>query len=411
MYKNMECLLNRKHALAGMAIACAMLAAGCSLPPAPPPAAKSTQAVDSTPATRPRAVTADQVSIDPRGLWKTWTATTVSATPYNNSQPPGPTGLPEHIVITFDGKAPAELTPSDPALYLIPVNAYEALWDEAGNPSVARAMQSIYSTTIALPSPPPVGGLPALPYEQIGGGVNDLAVQQGRVPAAEESASKSGYRFVGRWEQGANPVTNQNLRFVYQGFTNDGAYLVSFFSPITTTALPDTAGDVPAEQMAQFNSDPAAYLAAQADALNALASSDWQPAINQLDAVVASLRIAGMQTYGMQGALWKLAAQRDGAAELPLDHPERYTVAFAEDGMLAAQVDCNRVSGSYTAQGGLIGSLRIQLGPATLAACGPDSHADLLMKGLASAQNYRVTPGGERLELIQPDGAVLIFNR
>jgi hypothetical protein len=273
-------------------------------------------ATGSTPAASPSVVTADQVSIDPQDLWKTWKATDVPATPYDDSQPPGPQGLPEHIIITFDDKDPSALTPSDPALYIIPVKAYEALWNDAGNPSVARTMEQIYSTTVALPQPPPTGGMPALPYEHIGGGVNDLAVQQGRVATVEQSASKGGYRFIGRWEQGANPVTNQHLRYVYQGFTNDGAYLVAFFSPITTTALPNTAGEVPADQMTQVNSDPAAYMAAQADTLNKLTASDWQPSIDKLDAVVASLRIAGMR-----GLPWKLMAQRNGANETPLDHP------------------------------------------------------------------------------------------
>ena len=334
------------------------------------------------------------------------------ATPYNDSQPPGPTGLPEHIVITFNGMSPDALTPNDPALYIIPVKAYEALWQQAGNESVARTMQAIYSSTVALQQPPPVGGMPALPFEQVGGGVNDLAVQQGRVATVDESASKSGYRFVGRWAQDANPVTNQNMRYVYQGFTNDGVYLVAFFSPIATTALPNTPEEVSTEQMDQLNADAAAYLAGQSEALNALPASDWQPAIDQLDAVVASLRITGMQSYGLQGPIWKLVAQRNGSVEQPLDNPADYTIAFTADGLLAAQADCNRVAGTYSAQGGSVGSLRTQLGPSTLAACGPDSHADLLVNVLASAQNYKVKPGGETLELIQPaGGTVLIFVR
>jgi hypothetical protein len=56
--------------------------------------------------------------------------------------------------------------------------------------------------------------------------------------------------------------------------------------------------------------------------------------------------------------------------------------------------------------------MRTQLGPTTLAACGPGSHADLLTNVLVSAQNYKVRPGGNILELIQPaGGTVLIFER
>jgi hypothetical protein len=53
-----------------------------------------------------------------------------------------------------------------------------------------------------------------------------LAVQLGNTGAPLTSATISGYRFVGRWEQSPNPVTNQGLRYVYQGFTNDGRFLV-----------------------------------------------------------------------------------------------------------------------------------------------------------------------------------------
>ena len=209
----------------------------------------------------------------------------------------------------------------------------------------------------------------------------------------------------------ANPVTNQNLRYVYQGFTNDGEYFVAFFNPITTTALPNTAGDVPADEIGQIvNTDPSAYLTGQAEALNKLTVTDWQPAIDKLDAVVASLRVAGMQANGLPGASGKLVAQRNGTAETHSANADHYTVVFSEGGQLSAQIDCNRVAGSYTAKGGSIGSMQTQIGAVdNSAACGPDSHADLMMNVLVSAQNYKVKPGGETLELIQPAGTVLIF--
>ena len=400
-----------KRWMAGVASVGVLLAA-CSLPPAPPEKPGSgTQPVGEITQVGTAVITAAQVSIDPQGLWAQWKATNMPATPYDASGPPGPTGLPEHVLITFNGQDPAMVTSRDPVIYLIPVKAYEALWNAAGNPSVSRTMMAIYSSTVALQSPPPVGGMPALPFEQIPA-TNDLAVQQGRVPSNASSASKSGYRFVGRWEQSANPVTNQNLRYVYQGFTNDGAYLVAFFTPITTTALPDSVEGVPASEMDLVSTDSAAYMAEQAKALNALAPTDWQPAIDQLDAVVASLQVSGMQAYGLQGPTWQLVAQRNGSTTEALDQPKNYTVTFGDAGELAVQADCNRVAGTYTAEGGSVGSMRVQLGPSTLAACGPDSHADLLMNVLASAQNYKVLPGGTTLELIQPaGGTVLIFER
>ncbi len=69
------------------------------------------------------------------------------------------------------------------------------------------------------------------------------------------SATHDGYRFVGRWVQDAMLVSNHGPRYVYQGFTNDGAYLVSFWWPVTSEALPDR-GEPTAEQVVAFTADP-----------------------------------------------------------------------------------------------------------------------------------------------------------
>jgi hypothetical protein len=120
----------------------------------------------------------------------------------------------------------------------------------------------------------------------------------------ETSATQTGYRFVGRYAQDANPVTNQGLRYVYQGFTNDGQYLVSFWYPVSTPALPNDVAAVPADQMAAFNADPGAYIATVADTLNQLSPDQWQPSLTTLDALVASLQIQGMPVAGLQDKTW-----------------------------------------------------------------------------------------------------------
>ena len=239
-----------------------------------------------------------QVSIDTQGLPYSWQANLAPETPYDASQPPGPKGMPEHIEINFGVTDPADRQPGDPIMYIIPVTAYEQMWDAAGNPSVTATITKIYSSTVALQSPPPTSGMPALPPEQITG-YNDLAVQIGRAQSDVDSASRSGFRFVGRWAQDANPVTAESrLWYTYQGFTNDGQYLVSFFYPVTTAKLPKQA-DMTTAEWDKFNTDPQAYIKAQAEMLNALAPADWQPDLSQLDALVGSLRIQGMPRSGL----------------------------------------------------------------------------------------------------------------
>lgn len=407
---------------AAMAVLALALAA-CASPTEPPasPASESTAAPAvtaesiATPATidvaGPAMIQPQQVSIDTQGLPYSWQANLVPETPYDASQPPGPTGLPEHIEINFGASDPSMVQPGDPIMYIIPVDAYEQMWDMAGNPSVSTTISQIYTNTVALPSPPPTSGMPALPPETVGGGLNDLAVQIGRPPPDPDSAAKSGYRFVGRWAQDANPVTNVGLRYVYQGFTNDGAYLVAFFYPVATAKLPAEFAGVSAADMEQFNADPQAFIQTQAEMLNALPTSDWVPDLATLDKLVASLRIEGMVTSGLHEAVWQWTSSSYQGKDAPVADPALYQVTYGPDGSLTVQADCNNASGTYTFEGGAVGSVRVTMGPATMAACGPDSRSEELIGSVTAAQDYRVPPGGGTLQLNMPAGGpVLSFD-
>ncbi len=122
----------------------------------------------------------NQISLNTQGLPYSWQAVVIPEIPYDASQPPGPVGLPEHIEILFGVTNPADRQPGDPIMYLIPVNAYRQMWDQAGNPAVSKTIGQIEQVSFSLPNPAPTSGLPALPYDEIGSGFNDLAVQLGR---------------------------------------------------------------------------------------------------------------------------------------------------------------------------------------------------------------------------------------
>jgi putative lipoprotein len=180
------------------------------------------------------ALSPDMISLDTQGLPYSWQPVYVPEKPFDASQPPGPVGLPAHVEILFGVTDPADRQPNDPILYIIPVEAYETMWVDAGYDLVTTIMDEIAMQTYLLPQPAETSGMPALPFQELNN-FNDVAVQVGRaVPPAEQTdamATKNGYRFVGRWGQTPNPVTNQGLRYVYQGFTNDGAFLVAFLLP------------------------------------------------------------------------------------------------------------------------------------------------------------------------------------
>jgi heat shock protein HslJ len=297
-------------------------------------------------------------------------------------------------------------------MYIIPVESYEAMYEANGNESITNSMNKIAGLTYALPEPAPTTGYPGLPHAPYTPiiGYNDLAVQLGRASADELSASKNGFRFVGRWAQDANPVTNQNLFYNYQGFTNDGQYLVSFFYPVTTDQLPDDPSGVAQEDMDTFNSDPQTHIGDVAKQLNQLAPSDWQPDLTTLDALVGSLQIEGMVASGIQQKPWEwMSAAVNGGEEEPVDDPTAYTVFYNEDGTFQFRADCNTGGGGYTVDGGFSGSLSMQPGPITLAACPPESRSDEYLGYILAADEYRLQPGGRVLEMILPAGGGTAF--
>ena len=358
-------------------------------------------------------ISPNDISLDTQGLPYSWQAVTVPETPYDQSMPPGPVGMPEHIEILFGVTDPADRQPSDPIMYIIPVNAYRAQWDEAGNPSISQSIDAIEQYAYALPNPAPIAGMPALPSEAFGAGYNDLAVQVGRaVPYGElnlTSATQTGYRFVGRWMQDANPVTNQGLDYVYQGFTNDGQYLVSFWYPVSTGAVPRrSAASCPRRKWMRSTAIRWGRLQPRADALNVLVPSDWEPDLDTLDALVASLEIKGVPAAGLQDVvwLWTEGPSQPGSAEIvTIPSPETYQVIYGSDGTIQFTADCNSGSMSYELRrAGMAGGMLAQPGPVTLAECSPNSYYQGFINSLMAAQDYKVRAGGDSMELVLPAG-------
>lgn len=356
------------------------------------------------------AIAPEDLRLDTQGLPYTWEAVIVPATPYDDTAPPGPSGMPEHLQIRFGATEPEVVQPGDPVMYIVPAAAYAVQWLENANPTVPDRLVQIDGVSYTLPAPAPTAGYPALPMEAVGAGYNDLAVQVGRIPATATSATKSGYRLVGRWMQDPNPVTNQALRYVYQGYTNDAKYLVSFWYPVSTSDLPDTADELSAEQQEAIQADPAGAIAAEADRLNALSADDWEPSLEQLDGLVASLEIEGMAANALEGRDWLWAASRSGGQDTQVAEPDKYRLRFTSDGTIDVMADCIALAGNYAADGGQHGALQWELAEVPSTDCGQDSLSSQFLSYLPTIQEFRVWVAGNILELPLPDnGPVLIF--
>jgi heat shock protein HslJ len=132
-------------------------------------------------------------------------------------------------------------------------------------------------------------------------------------------------------------------------------------------------------------------------------------AIGGLALLLASAALAACNVVGsgLVGPTWRVTAVVTTVPAwqgvVPAADSLRYTITFANDGTAAIKADCNQVTASYTTTPG--GSITITPGPATLAACPPDSMGQPFVQALSSVNSYSVN--GDQLVLRQPDNSRL----
>ena len=86
-----------------------------------------------------------------------------------------------------------------------------------------------------------------------------------------------------------------------------------------------------------------------------------------------------------------------------IDNPQDYTLNFNEDGTVNIKADCNNAAGTYTTDGS---SLKIALGPMTLAACPAESRSDDFIKNLGFAAIYFFQDGHLFIDLFADGGTL-----
>ena len=346
------------------------------------------------------------IRLDTQGLPYFWQANTVPGTPYDNSLPPGAIGLPPHIQVNFGVVNPQDRLPGDPIIYILPVDEYQQLWEQEGDDSIALRIEQLQELLQEQPEPFPTSGLPVLPFEEVTG-VNDLAVQGEFL----EFDWFSGVRFVGRFSQDPNPVINENLYYIFQGFNEDSSCLISFFYPVRTDLVPDTAEDVSEDEFEDVDTDPNAYLEAETEALNNLIASDWEPDLNTLDAVIGSLVYLPPAQAGtsLTNVLWGWSelTETQPASQSIISDPENYTLVFQPDNGLQILADCNSGFGTYTLDGD---QMSIEIGVLTTAVCGPETVSSLFLDLLGSVGSYELSQDQLVLNLADEAGTMRFTN-
>ena len=364
------------------------------------------RAVEPEPVSACPVVEPAYIRLDTQGLPYFWQANNVPGTPYDNSLPPGAIGLPQHIQVNFGVVNPQDRLPGDPIIYIIPVEEYQQLWEQEGDDSVSRRIDQLQQMLDEQPEPFPTSGLPVLPFEEVTG-VNDLAVQGEYL----DFDWFKGIRFVGRFGQDPNPVINEGLFYIFQGFTEDNSCLISFFYPVRTGLLPDSAEDVSTDELESVDADPTGYIAEKADSLNNLIASDWGPDLNTLDAVIGSLAYvppaqAGTSLTGVQWG-WTELTETQPASQSIIPDPENYTLVFQPDGGLQILADCNSGFGSYTIDGD---SMTIEIGVLTTAVCGAESLSSLFLDLLERVGSYELSQEELVLNLAEVAGTMRFTN-
>jgi hypothetical protein len=108
-----------------------------------------------------------------------------------------------------------------------------------------------------------------------------------------------GYRFLTVYSQAFMPVTNYELFYAYQGLTSDGKYLVAAYLPINAPILQADSdsteappGGIPFVDTTKLDPNSLeAYNEKVSQALNGLQPGVFTPDLNQIDAMMKSLRI------------------------------------------------------------------------------------------------------------------------
>ena len=78
--------------------------------------------------------------------------------------------------------------------------------------------------------------------------------------------------------------------------------------------------------------------------------------------------------HPLPGITWMWTGFTDPVQQFNVENPENYTLTFQGDGTVAIKADCNDAMGSYTLDGS---SIKIEVGPMTMAACPPGSLSDI----------------------------------
>jgi heat shock protein HslJ len=106
----------------------------------------------------------------------------------------------------------------------------------------------------------------------------------------------------------------------------------------------------------------------------------------------------------LTASAWQWVGFTDPMQQFEVDQPENYILTFQPDGTLQIKADCNQVIAAYSASDD--GTLSIQPGPATMAACPPGSRGEELVQKLGFAARYFFQDGNVFIDMMADGGTL-----
>jgi hypothetical protein len=182
---------------------------------------------------------------------------------------------------------PIERTILQPHIFIYPAEEFESV-----NPTVGEFLKQL-RTTLGKSGVPNNEDIPAVPMfraaKVFGSQITRINTQNG-----------AGVRMLTSYSQDFSPITNDELIYQFQGFTNDGKYYILVSLPIHASFLladekPETvlpADGIPFPDLSKASeADVYAYDQAVADKMSETDPDSFQPALKQLDALIESMTV------------------------------------------------------------------------------------------------------------------------
>jgi hypothetical protein len=176
---------------------------------------------------------------------------------------------PEHIWLTF-ADYPIYNQTFRPEIRIYPVEEYRRL-----NKTAAAIIDNL-QTLLAQQPGRWDADLPFLPVMNAAQLIRARALYFG-------FQNGSGLRYLTQFGQNAYPINNQNLVYVYQGLTSDGAYYISAVFPIGNPVLPVDGSQIPGGDFIAFEQEFQDYVGEVTELLNDSKPNDFVPDMNLLD--------------------------------------------------------------------------------------------------------------------------------